>query len=115
MTNNALAYVFTETELSTTSGSDLEHNKFVGPIPSAIRCLRSKDGDLLSRFDKINEETGTDAETIDNINSTSLKDMLITNQTTAVKKVRIKAELALGHSFGFCKTFKNVTEISVFI
>jgi len=68
MTNNAFAYVFKEARLSTTSRSDLEHNKFVGQISTMMRCLTSKDGDLLSQFDNINEGNG-DAD----FNCTSLK------------------------------------------
>ena len=56
LTNNGLAYVFKEARLSTTSGSDLEHNKFVGQVSTNMRCLTNKDGDLLSQFDNINEK-----------------------------------------------------------
>ena len=55
LSNNGLAYVFTEARLGTTSCSDLEHNKFVGQISNIMRRLTSKDGDLLSQFDNINE------------------------------------------------------------
>ena len=55
LTNNALVSVFKEARLATTSGSDLEHNKFVGQISTIMRYLTSKDEDLLSQFDKINE------------------------------------------------------------
>jgi len=47
LTNNAFAYAFKEARLSTTSGSDLEHNKFVGQVSTILRTLTSKDGDLL--------------------------------------------------------------------
>ena len=43
LTNNGLAYVFQETVLATTSGSILEHNKFVGQISTSMRVLTSKD------------------------------------------------------------------------
>ena len=48
LTNNAFAYCFKEASLGVTSGSDLEHNKNVGPITTVMRVLTSKDGDLLS-------------------------------------------------------------------
>ena len=53
--NNALAYCFEEVFLSTTGGSDIEHNKHVGQISTIMRYITSKDGDLLSHFDKFNE------------------------------------------------------------
>ena len=55
LTNNALAYCFKEARLGVTSGSDLEHNKYVGPVSTIMRVLTSKDGDLLSQFDNVNE------------------------------------------------------------
>ena len=68
LTNNGLAYVFQEAVLATTSGSNLENNKFVGQISTIMRALTSKDGDLLSQFDNINE-----GNTNDDLDSTSLK------------------------------------------
>ena len=53
---NGFAYAFKECRLSTISGSDLEHNKFVGQVSTIKRSLSSKDGDLLSQFHNINEE-----------------------------------------------------------
>ena len=46
LTNNALAYCFKEARLSTTGGSDLEHNKYVGQVSTIMRLLTSKDSDL---------------------------------------------------------------------
>ena len=74
LTNNAFAYCFKETRLGVTSGSDLEHNKYVGQNSTIMRVLTSKDADLLSQFDNINEDN-SDAD----FNSTSLKKMLIDN------------------------------------
>ena len=90
LTNNGLAYVFQEAVLATTSGSSLEHNKFVGQISILIRVLTSKDGDLFSQFDNINE-SNTDAD----FDSTSLKKLLIDNQDIArqeFKKGKIKGQ-----------------------
>ena len=108
LTNNGLAYVFREAVLATASGSNLEHNKFLGQISTVMRVLTSKDGDLLSQFD-INNEGNTDYD----FDSTSLKKMLIDNHNIAgqeVKKGKIKGQLPLEHIFGFCKTFKKVTK-----
>ena len=104
MTNNGLAFVFKEGRLSTTSGSDLEHNKFIGQVSTIMRTLTSKDGDLLSQFDNINEGNGDD-----DFDSTPLKKMMI-NDHDNPNKGKIKGQLALEHIFGFCKTFKKVTK-----
>ena len=110
LTNNGLAYVFQEARLST-STTDLEHNKYCGPISTIMRVISSRDGDLLSQFDNINEEIGAnDAATSDNIRSTSLHKMLITNHED-VNRGKIKSQLPLEHIFGFCKSFKKVTKI----
>ena len=108
LTNNAFAYCFKEARLSVTSGSDLEHNKYVGQVSTIMRVLFSKDGDLLSQFDNINEGNG-DAD----FNSTSLKKMLIDNHDIAGQeaiKGKIKGQLELENIFGFCKSFKKITK-----
>ena len=99
LTNNAFAYCFKEARLGVTSGSDLEHNKYVGQVSTIMRVLFSKDGALLSQFDNINDGNG-DAD----FNSTSLKKMLIDNHDIAgqeVNKGKIKGQLALENIFGF--------------
>ena len=63
LTNNGFPYVFQEARLST-STTDLEHNKYVGEISTIMRVVSSRDGDLLSQFDNIDEEEeADDAET----------------------------------------------------
>ena len=77
LTNNGLAYTFQEARLST-STTDLEHNKYCGQISTIMRLVSSRDGDLLSQFDIINEEIGADeAATSENIRSTSLNKMFL--------------------------------------
>ena len=111
MTNNALAYVFKEARLSTTSGSDLEQNKFLGQVSAIMRTLTSKDDDLLSQFDNNNEEVGVDDNaTADIIRDTSLKKMLIDVHDQDANKGKIKGQISLENIFGFCKTFKKVTK-----
>ena len=108
LTNNAFAYCFKEARLGITSGSDLEHNKYCGQVSTIMRVLFSKDGDLLSQFDNINEGNGNA-----DFNSTSLKKMLIDNHDIAgqeVNKGKIKGQLALENIFGFCKSFKKITK-----
>ena len=108
LTNNAFAYCFKEARLAITSGSDLEHNKYVGPVSTIMKVLSSKDADLLSQFDNINE-----GNTDDDFDSTSLKKMLIDNHDVVgqeVNKGKIKGQLPLEHIFGFCKSFKKITK-----
>ena len=69
-----------------------------------MRVLTSKDCDLLSQFDNINENNAN-ADFV----STSLKNMLINNHDLA-KKGKIKGQLPLEHIFGFCKSFKKITK-----
>ena len=109
LTNNGLAYAFREARLST-STTDLEHNKYCGQISTIMRLVSSRNGDLLSQFDNINEEIGAnEAATSDNIRSTFLNKMLITNHEAA-NRGKIKGQLPLKHIFGFCKTFEKVTK-----
>ena len=110
LTNNGFSYVFKEARLST-STNDLEHNKYVGQISTIMRLVSSRDGDLLSQFDNINEEIGVnEAATSDNIRSTSLNKMLIANHENDPNRGKIKGQLPLEQIFGFCKTFKKVTK-----
>ena len=104
MTNNAFANCFKEARLGITSGGDLEHNKYVGPISTIMRVLTSKHDDLLSQFHNINEGNGTA-----DFDSTSLKKMLINNHDLS-NKGKIKGQLPLEHIFGFCKSFKKITK-----
>ena len=70
-----------------------------------MRVLTSKDGDLLSQFDNINEGNKND-----DFDSTSLKKMLLDNHENDVDRGKIKAQLPLEHTFGFCKSFKKNTK-----
>ena len=108
LTNNAFAYCFKEARLGITPLSDLEHNKYCGQVSTIMRVLFSKDADLLSQFDNINEGNG-DAD----LDSTSLKKMLIDNHDIVgqeVNKGKTKGHLALENIFGFCKSFKKITK-----
>ena len=91
LTNNAFAYCFKEARLGITSGSDLEHNKYVGQVSTIMRVLFSKDGDLLSHFDNINEGNGNA-----DFNSTSLKKCSLIIKTLTVRKL-IKEKLEVNY------------------
>ena len=103
LVNNAFAHCFKERVTQTTGVMEIENIKFVGQVSTIMRALTSKDGDLLSHFDQIDESA---AES----NNTSLKHMLINNHTEAVNRGKIKGQLLLEDIFGFCKTFKKITK-----
>ena len=103
LVNKAFAYCFGEARISTTGGSNIKHNRYVGQVSTIMRALTSKDGDLLSHFDKIDL---SEAE----IENTSLHHHLINNHDVAANKGTIKGELPLEHIFGFCRTCKKITK-----
>ena len=53
--NKAFANCFKEAEVSTNGSGDMEHNKHVGKVSTIMRVLASKDGAILSQFDKADE------------------------------------------------------------
>ena len=55
LVNNALAYVSQEGRLSTSAGTEIEHNKNLGNVSTIMRLLTQNDGDLSSYFDRIDE------------------------------------------------------------
>ena len=55
LVNNGFAFCLKEARLSTTNGSDIEHNKFCGQVSTIMKVISNKDGDLLSQFGNINE------------------------------------------------------------
>ena len=89
---------------------EIENIKFLGQVSTIMRSLTSKDGDLLSQFDNINEEIGANENaTSDNIRNTPLQKMLIKNHAAA-NRGKIRGQLLLEDIFGFCKTFKKITK-----
>ena len=113
LVNNAYAFCFKEGRLSTTIGSDIEHNKFCRQISTIMRVISNKDDDLLSQFGNINENDIPLLERLADlppqIRSTPHQKMLIDNHLDA-NKGKIKGYLYLEDNFGFCKTFKKVTK-----
>ena len=104
LVNIAFAHCFKEGVINTTGGMEIENIKFLGQVSTIMKSLTSKVGDLLSQFDNIIE-----GETEDNIRSTSLHKMLISNHIQA-NRGKIKGQLPLEDVFGFCKTFKKITK-----
>ena len=111
--NNGYAFCFKETRLSTTIGSDIEHNKFCGQVFTIMRVISNKDDDLLSQFGNNNENDIPLLERLADlppqIRSTPHQKMLIDNHLDA-NKGKIKGYFYLEDIFGFCKTFKKVTK-----
>ena len=70
-----------------------------------MRTRTSKNGDLLSHFDRFN-----DGDTNASINNPSLKQKLTDNHNLPVNRGKIRGQLPLEHIFGFCKTFKKITK-----
>ena len=103
LVNNGLAYIFQEGRLSTSAGTEIEHNKNLGNVSTIMRLLTQKDGDLLSNFDKINETEG-------GINNSTLKKLLIDTHTNEDNKFNFGANLPLECIFGFCRTLKKNNE-----
>ena len=104
LVNIAFPHCFKEGVINTSGGMEIENNKFLGQVSTIMKSLTSKDGDLLSQFDNINE-----GETEDNIRSTSLHKMLINNHIEE-NRGRIKGQLPLEDIFAICKTFKKKTK-----
>ena len=102
-----------EARLSTTIGSDIERTKFCGQISTILKVISNKDGDLLYKFDNINENDIPILERLADlphqIRDTPQQKMLI-NKPADVNKVEIKGSLCLEDIFGFFKIFKNVAK-----
>ena len=102
-----------EARLSTTIGSDIEHDKSCGQVSTIKKVISIKVGDLISKFDKINENDIPVLERILNIppqiRNTPHQKMLLSNQTDA-NKSKIKGYLYLKDFSGFCKTFEKATK-----
>ena len=113
LVNNGYAFCFKEARLSTTIGSDIEHNKFCGQVSTIMKVISNKDDDLVSQFGNINENDIPLLETLADlppqIRSTPHQKMLKDNHLDA-NKGKIKGYLYLEDIFGFCKSFKKVTK-----
>ena len=79
-----------------------------------MRVILKKDGDLLSQFDKINENDIPFPNRLTDlpvqIRDTPHQKLLINNHTDA-NKGKIEGYLYVEDIFAFCKTFKKVTKI----
>ena len=99
LVNNAFAYTIHYARISTSSGVEIEQNKFVGPVSTIMRLVTQKDGDLTTCFDITDEnETGID--------NSSLKQILI-NDLTADNRGFIRGHLPLDFFFVFVNRLKK--------
>ena len=98
LVKNAFAYCFKEARLSTTGAGDIEHNQYCSQILTFVKALTSKDGDLLSHIDIVDE---SEAE-VENI---SPHHHLFNNHDVAANKGEIKGQLPPEHKFESFKTF----------
>ena len=112
LVNNGYGFCFKKARLSTTIGSVIEINKFCGQVSTNMRAIAKKYGDFLSQFDNINENDIPILERLQDlpvhIRDTPHQKKLINNLTDA-NKGKIKGYLYLEVIFGFCRTFKKVT------
>ena len=104
--NNAIAYTIDDARISSSNGVETEQNKYVGPISTIMRIVTQKDGDLSTDFDIIDESE-------DGIKNSSLKHILINNNTEA-KRDLIRGHLPLEYIVGFCRSFKKIKKSLVF-
>ena len=104
LTNKAFAFCFKEARLSTTRGSDTEHDKDCGQVSTITRALTSQDGGLLSHFDKIDE---SEAE----IENNSLNFIFLATTTQQQIKVKLKDNYLLNIYFGFARLLKILLNI----
>ena len=102
LVNNPFAYTIHDARISTSSGVEIEQNKYVGPISTIMRLVTQKDGDLSTYFVIIDESE-------DEINNSSLKKILIDNHTEANRGL-IRGHLPLELIFGFARSFKKITK-----
>ena len=98
LVNNGFAFCFKEARLSTTIGSDIEINKFCGQVSTIMRAISNKKGDLLSQFDNINE------------NDIPILERLADLPPEIRSTPHLEGYPYLEDIFGFCRTFKKVTE-----
>ena len=77
LVNTAFGYCYKEAKLSTKGASDIEHNKHCGQVSTNMRLLTSKEGDVLSHFEKIDKSESQ-------IRKTSPKHQLNNNHDVAV-------------------------------
>ena len=107
------AFCFKEARLSSSIGSDIEHNKFCRQVSTIMKMISNKGGDLSSQFDSNNEIhnpiLSRNFDLPPQIRSLHHQKKLIDNHIDA-NKGKFKGCLYLEDIFGFFKNFKKVTK-----
>ena len=91
--SNAFAFCFKEARLSTTIGSDIEHNKFCCQVSTIMKVISNEDGDLLSQFDNFSDN---DIPIFERLADTPLQNRdrpqkkMLSNNHTDTNKVKIE-------------------------
>ena len=95
MVKIAFADVFRIAALSTTGGEKIEQNKNVGHVSTIMRLLTRNDGDLIKKFDKVNDSQN-------GIKGTSLSRILIDDHEIVASRENFEGGLTFEHIFRFC-------------
>ena len=103
LVENGLTYIIQEGRLSTSSGTEIQNNKYLGRVSTLMTLLTQKDGDLSPYFDESDETEG-------GFTSSLLKHMLIDTHSNENNRGKIITNLPVERIFGFCKTFKKISE-----
>ena len=109
LVDNGFGFCFTEDAIATTRGMEINYVNFLGPVSTIMGSSTSKDGDLLSYFDNIEDKD--EKSSMENI---SLNDRLINSHSVEVNRGKNEGQLPLEYIFGFCKSLKKITKILVF-
>ena len=110
LVNKGFAFCFKETRLFTTTGSDIEQNKFCCQISTIMKVISNKSDYLISQIGNINENGIPVPERLLNlppqIRETPHHKKVI-NSHTDMNKSKIKIYKHLEDNFGFCKFLKK--------
>ena len=102
LVNNAFAYTIHDARISSSSGLEIEQNKYIRPISFIMRLVTQQNGDLFTYFDIYDERE-------DGINNSSLKQILNDDHIEADRGL-IRGYLPLECIFGFARSFKKITK-----
>ena len=100
--NSAVAFKVHVARVLASSRTEIEQNNIIGPMLTFITLLTQRDGDFITNFDLFDGS-------VDGINSSSLKQVLINNQTEANRGV-IRGHLPLESNFEFRISFEKFAE-----
>ena len=114
LVNFVFAFCCKEARLSTTIGTDIEHNKVCGQVSTIMKVISIKYGELLSQFDNFKENDIPNLERMAKLppqtRDTPQLKKLINNYDSDANKGKIKGYLYLEDIFAICKSFKKVTK-----